>query len=141
MEDNKYYTPTIDEFHVGFEYERMNGDRWENSTLSEADCFGTIARGYENEFEEIDTGLRTIRVKYLDREDIESLGWKFSLESGDFTKGDDECIALGYDSEDHSLMVWNGLDWDDQHIWFDGFIKNKSELVKLLGQLDIKYSL
>lgn len=28
MEDNKYYTPTIEEFHVGFEYEILEKDKW-----------------------------------------------------------------------------------------------------------------
>ena len=26
--DNKYYTPTIDEFYVGFECERKEDDTW-----------------------------------------------------------------------------------------------------------------
>lgn len=76
--ENKYYTPDISEFHVGFEYERMNGTDWEKAELTNVDCWGTMARGYENEFEEIDSLIRSVRVKYLDKEDIESLGFKES---------------------------------------------------------------
>ncbi len=73
----KYYIPIIEEFYTGFEYERMNGESWEESEFLESDSYGTLARGYENEFEEIAIGLRDVRVKYLDREDIESLGFEY----------------------------------------------------------------
>ena len=75
--ENKYYTPTIEEFCVGFEYERMNGDKWCKDIISPNDlCSGRD--GLENEFEEIYRKLRDVRVKYLDKEDIESLGFKKS---------------------------------------------------------------
>ena len=47
MENNKYYTPEINEFYVGFEYE-YRGDRipnpegWYSAILKDTDSFGYI---------------------------------------------------------------------------------------------------
>jgi hypothetical protein len=76
IERSKHYIPDISEFYVGFEYERKNGEYWEKDIITPTDLYGTTAKGYENEFEEIATKLRDVRVKYLDREDIESLGFE-----------------------------------------------------------------
>ena len=69
----KYYTPTIEEFHSGFEYEflmqYLNFYMWQKRVV-EPDH-----RSFENYFNYIENN--SIRVKYLDREDIESLGWAF----------------------------------------------------------------
>ena len=57
MSDNKYYTPSVYEFHVGFTYEVRIGKEWEER------CLGTIPQLAElDDFEK--------RVKYLDAEDI-----------------------------------------------------------------------
>ena len=142
----KYYTPDISEFHVDFEYERMNGDRWEEAEFSETDCWGTLARGYENEFEEIDKGQRTVRVKYLDKEDIESLGFEhignavdiwYAIE-GRFEMGSWTCrrMQMHYGRTDHRMYII-AEDPPDDHKVFEGIIKNKSELIKLMNQLNI----
>ena len=66
MEDNKYYTPSIEEFHVGFEYEYVNSktEGWTNTTFIRG-------RGFVEPY-----GDGEVRVKKLDQEDIESLGWE-----------------------------------------------------------------
>ena len=33
--ENKYYIPKIEEFHVGFEYERINGTAWETARINQ----------------------------------------------------------------------------------------------------------
>ena len=57
------------------EYEFMNGDNWEKGEIHIDDLITETSGGdaCENWIEEIYTGLRTVRVKYLDKEDIESL--------------------------------------------------------------------
>jgi len=68
---NKYYTPTIEEFHVGFEYEYQDGvdkdnkDVWKKTICTKSD-FRYLSKTKIKDFR---------RVKYLDREDIESLGF------------------------------------------------------------------
>jgi len=135
----KYYTPSIEEFHVGFEYEELIGVDNEQEDWS---CKSFNPKNYIDRYGEYtfdETPLSDwIRVKYLDKEDIESLGFIYDIDRDDFNYKGDEYIRLGFNESDHSLMIWNGLDWDDQYIWFDGFIKNKFELKTLLQQLNIK---
>lgn len=73
----KYYTPAIEEFHVGFEYEinmhfRMAEESKWYSAIITKDNWGANM--------DIINVLARARVKYLDREDIESLGWKYRSE-------------------------------------------------------------
>ena len=135
----KYYIPKIEEFYVGFEYERMNGDRWEQDMLG-IDDMRSNRNCYENEIEEIFIGLRDVRVKYLDQEDIESLGfickepyrWQFN-------KGQYRLYTEPYTSKE-SFRIDRGItikDWVDGCSIFIGVIKNKSELIKILKQLGI----
>jgi hypothetical protein len=141
MEDNKYYTPEIEEFHVGFEYEaRPKG--------SEVDFIK-----FRIEKNEIYYSLYSlfktseIRVKYLDNEDIESLGWKEDIESlgwkveqkplGSWNEGEyyvenkEGCTVFDFDNIDPSepTIIFNGVTF---------IIKNKSELKKLIQQLNIQ---
>ena len=145
--ESKYYTPIIDEFYVGFEYERMNGLDWEKTELTNIDCCGTMARGYENEFEEIDSSIRTVRVKYLDKEDMESLGFICKYESNSIYYTYKESVSLfnsgvwtlkliNWPSEDNIRLTISDASIDDEVI-FRGKIKNKSELIKLLKQIGL----
>ena len=130
--ENKYYTPTLDEFYVGFEYEQKHGDKWKSLVFD---------INYEdsdwNELYHINYCLayHSIRVKYLDKEDIESLGFSNYIPPHEY----DHTWTLGK----FTLKCW----FNDTipHIRiigqfvtvFDGNIKNKSELVKLLKQIGI----
>jgi hypothetical protein len=140
---SKYYTPSIEEFHVGFEYEShqdpRTDDGWEKSILGRQD-FKYVMR----EDNDVD-----YRVKYLDREDIESLGWEIDKTRLDgetqlkFYK-DNKCLY--YRKENHEIGIFTidpskndyysryNVDPTRVHIII---IKNKSELKKLLKQLGI----
>jgi hypothetical protein len=82
MEDNKYYVPTLEEFHPGFEFEAYNSNDW---FFAEAET-GWKKQEWRPQFiayqqaQNILGAIQNgwIRVKYLDKEDIESLGWKFN---------------------------------------------------------------
>lgn len=153
MESNKYYTPEIEEFFHGFEYEV-----WENSAYTEEkwiketfeffdekeiyhyDCVDLIP-SFKNHGD-------SIRVKYLDKEDIESLGWKRDkLRDLQLNKQlyymnnwilfhDDQNHKLSIIVKDPSLnkeMLVNLKTTEVSYIT----IKNKSELKKLMKQLNI----
>lgn len=72
MSKEKYYTPSLNEFHIGFRYEASReatlinegkGNNWYSKSISSLQDFDTLGR-YEN-----------LRVSYLDQTDIEDLGW------------------------------------------------------------------
>ncbi len=147
--NNKYYTPTIDEFYVGFECELRNSSddnnfEWEQFKIATVDD-GLISNSLMDwSFYDSRNAIedQSIRVKYLDKEDIESLGWKQSRESNcseiefimDLGNRLDN-LGLIYDEEDQYLRIhWFG---EGDITRFSGTIKNKSELKKLMKQLDI----
>lgn len=79
----KYYKPDLEEFHVGFEYEeRVNDslgkqtDNWAKSVWTENHNFSDLfdIEVTDNEITKIYVP-NSVRVKYLDREDIESLNF------------------------------------------------------------------
>jgi len=82
-----------------------------------------------------------IRIKYLNQEDIESLGFKKGLKVTEKTQSYylDE-YKLFHNEENNRVRI--GIIDMNQILghkeYFDGFIKNKSELKKLLKQLNIK---
>jgi hypothetical protein len=131
----KYYTPTIEEFHVGFEYHRMYWDgSWGKEVLTEDDM------------EEIESEqLPNLRVKYLDRSDIESLGWGLKPE-GCFGQSDDgEELFTFYIKEEYTMLhtsenilrVFKSNQIGQLACLFNGTIKNKSELKQVLKMIGI----
>ena len=88
--ESKYYTPEIEEFHVGFEYEyketfldgtvkskeQFDNAKWVESISSIGDS-PYVHRALSGKIADNKRG--GIRVKYLDKEDIESFGFKKSI--------------------------------------------------------------
>ena len=144
--ENKYYTPTIEEFHVGFEYEELSGTDSEGgedwSTREIIHSFGA----FDEDIDALEDGF--IRVKYLDKQDIEELGFK-RLNSKILDNILDEYRIPYNDSTNEiiSLIIREGrvvisygykeTPLDKFKTWFAGYIKNKSELKRVLKMLDI----
>ena len=140
MEDNKYYTPSIEEFHIGFEYEWLDEyNVWnkENST-TEISIKG---------FKEQNYGLR---VKYLNKEDIESLKFLPVIPFNVINK--DEYIVNYwvmdkrkpslqiiecYPYNNHKYNISFG-EYEYSKTLFEGIIKNVSELKVLLNKINKK---
>lgn len=142
MEENKYYTPELNEFHIGFEYEIFNEEDeiWEKKVFpNDYICSGT--EDSPDLVELFYSGLKDTRVKYLDREDIEDLGFTFYKESDNRFNGDvimtyfnDELqLILSHISAKNTVVVYT--DKGLNKLSFK--IKNKTELKKLLNQLVI----
>lgn len=148
--ENKYYTPDLEEFCIGFTYESLQDPRlpnldesWEENII-EYDFIDTFWKYYKENCSD------DYRVKYLDKEDIENLGFEsigsawYNLEevSGElgywcyvrmrFFNGD--CLIRAYRYDPKTIVTF---DKDETQILFDGVIKNKSELKKLMKQLKI----
>lgn len=144
--DNKYYTPSIEEFHIGFEYEVEAEGSWEDSVEDVWGWYrykfytGTCFRDLDDIKEKLKNNL--IRVKYLDREDIESLGFEFKPDRN-MSEGYGGLFTIPsktYHNTNIELRKWhynNRINIDHCGTIFDGLIKNKNELKKLLEQLRI----
>ncbi len=138
---SKYYTPEIEEFFVGFEYESKYLPKDEKFYKAEFEEGSICKMSKDSEY----------RVKHLDREDIESLGGKIiKVRDGGFNAqiytSDYSFLDITYDSDTHKIyiegfyqtkMVAKKTEGYDSHTIFQGIIKNKSEFKKLLKQLNI----
>lgn len=146
---DKYYTPEIGEFHVGFEYEfsydKLNYKKqtYDGSQVLKSKSY------YDDhgcEYDAVEDDLKYIRVKYLDKKDIESLGFI----SKELKYWEEETGEIIYKKDNYTLVFWKNAYKSDyktnvyirqetglgQHC-FKGEIKNKSELKKILKQLGI----
>ena len=116
--ENKYYTPSIEEFHVGFEYE------WKCSG-THTDWIKSVCNTSMHPLDIDCIRVNNYRVKYLDKEDIESLGFKQTIEDQYVLNGIEFLI-------DDDLFVQ--IIKDDGFL-FQGTIKNKSELKRIFKMM------
>jgi len=130
---NKYYTPSLDEFHIGFGYEWLDE---KGNWIKEDSPSEITPAGYEDQ-------LYGLRVKYLDSEDIESLGFmnettlnfqKPDLFTGETTEDtNEEYYAIVYSFRYKTCEILNCED----NTLFCGIIKNKSELKQVLKMIGV----
>jgi len=129
MEKNKYYTPDISEFHVGFEYEGItnrDGKTYLESIICIPSTFkdlriddGTLC-GIECKGEVLGT-----RVKYLDKSDIESLGFKILKES---SLNDERHTCITYDIVHSWPHLVEGYKLVLEHQFSETYDKNDNKL-------------
>ena len=134
--ENKYYTPTIEEFYVGFEYVKIMEDNDGNEFIEchEIDHPDDIFYATTNE---------SVRVKHLDLEDIENLGW--FLDGFGYPDYKINKVQLMYNFQilaEFNLELYTNSkiivsDIEKDNVFFQGIVKNKSELEKLMIQLGI----
>lgn len=161
--ENKYYTPSIEEFHVGFECEwqsKIRNESW-SKQICDVDLVNIAYDSIEHSDEE-EPFNEQFRVKVLDQEDIESLGWENDKEVYGFKRlmfhkeitfrGEQKRVSILYVEQNNHLLVYiNSKDMaaymfenPEQKITtyggtlFAGTIKNKSELKVLMKQLGIE---
>lgn len=151
MANEKHYTPSIEEFHVGFEYEQYvmaDFDEatevgWLKRVIGVDDFIDSTIADIQNAFENSDN--MAYRVKILDQQDMETTGWK-QIEPDEYERytmsiaaefGGARVLARVHPSTSPPVVVirsWHGVNWN---YMFHGTIKNKSELKRLMKQLNI----
>ena len=148
--NDKYYTPSIEEFHVGFEceYYSSHADKFISIVLNESN-FSTNSLDGSFDDDYVFSGNyhsdNKFRVKYLDSEDIESLGFDKTAEYGKYIEFNDNIKAFNPSSTkllyntDTNLINIESFTFEEESSLplFHGIVKNKSELVRLLKQLNI----
>lgn len=167
MEEKKYYTPKIEEFHRGFEYEYKSSEswcwfsdskgEWKSSEFyggegaedepCEADC---IESALQNEYKR----YGDVRVKYLDKEDIQSLGWKYIKTGDEFSNAalyfkirtnegstSPDVYDMRFDPHNPGSLTitsWTDGSWGRNERSMQFYIKNKSELKRLMDFIGIR---
>jgi hypothetical protein len=145
MEENKYYIPEIEELYIGLDCEIYGQN---TNKLIRNISWHPVKVWYGPEISKLVGILQCnklikthhIRLKYLDREDIESLGFDLDQKTkdgycfiyGNMFSGDYILTTKDFKTIDITNMIGNKND-----ISFSGIIKNKSELKKLMKQLNI----
>jgi hypothetical protein len=132
--ESKYYTPEIEEFHIGFECEVLNNNNFESAKIILQIIDNNLAARFnkKNILIEIvltEESLSRFRVKHLDQDDIIECGWE-QIEYDSFKIGS---FILELNNEYKTFIY---LEKDKDNV-FVGKIKNKSELRKLMQQLNI----
>ncbi len=181
MKDSKYYTPSIEEFYVGFEYEsdltwEINKDSislregtfdlkpkstgiWEKKKFSSFQSANPLMPR-NGSYYNYEKAKQHFRVKCLEREDIESLGFiqtedriagyyhfemKPAFKEINY-KGEEikvqKYFGIYLSKKDFSFILIYGGNFNSAHpntdaYRFKGYCKNKSELKRLLKQLGI----
>ena len=137
MEENKYYTPEIEEFHVGFECERNSigfDDEWHKEVVYAGFKDGIWKSNIDHIMSTLKDGCDAYRVKYLDKKDIESFGFKLYIST-------DDRYGFEYDIKDGNTVVGGFTDTQDEEnvmlyeTYF--YVKNKSEFKRLLKQVGL----
>lgn len=162
METNKYYTPSIEEFHVGFEFEEWENLAFTNEewTLKKMDyftdleyvCFPEVDKHLENYI----LGTSLFRVKYLDKQDLIEFGFEYTeqypiildISENLFVKKSTEFEDFIITMKDNNVNISVKKDVllmaipSDKKYWdlyclFSGKIKNKSELQQVLKMIGV----
>lgn len=132
--ENKYYTPNISEFHVGFEYEVLFRNTIIKTTYQISSDLIAVNRILEKEDKDFE-----IRVKYLDKEDIESLGFKEDPSSRPnrlvYEKNIDDYVIGIVRYTTTSVLLYK-YKYSEERL-FNGTVNNKFELIKLLKQINL----
>lgn len=146
--DNKFYTPELEEFHVGFRYEGRYA-KYANINFDEGKCtVGEWSEWTPTQYGNLDWNLYTERrVKYLDKKDIEELGWEYyrnifndTMEEYCHPNEDYKNGRTLRFPKDIKIFIEKGIDIGIGYMEFYGEsykIKNYNELKTLMKQIEI----
>ena len=145
---NKFYVPKIEEFHIGFRYQWYDGleDKWEDETFPN-DFVCTTNNGEPDLVELFYSKLKETRVKCLDQNDIEELGWEYSPDDSSLSGGywlDYYYLHVGLDiymlrycNERKTVRINYKHSVYDSDTLFFGEIKNYNKLKDVMEMLKI----
>lgn len=164
--ENKYYVPSIEDFRVGFEFEHKDPYYEGREEFQEAVIETSELVRYYNSQDKLfnyweaehllsnilwDIENKNIRVKYLDKNDIESFGFdcmraELNMNNKHFffkpwinidgkNKTPVRCYTLQWTPEKNNIVIQTTDDVPS--ILFNGKVKNKSELKMVLQMIGV----
>lgn len=147
-----HYTPKIEEFHVGFEYEYqgdMDGKtHWFKENIPDGIELSDIVKDLHYNSEDV---AGKIRVKSLDREDIESFDFEFKKTNGmSYWYEMEFCgnrlpessysfwkVFIRHDPKRNIIEIEAQTSNGEKDTFFEGTIKNKSKFKEILTDIGI----
>jgi len=148
----KYYIPEIEELRVGFECEIQSSYGFQKGIFPEVLYLDTLSGFRADEIGAIEAVKSSnIRVKYLDSEDIESLGFIFNAgvtERTDRFSYKNFMLYFNREAKIVRIAEMNrqivfqrafpmGIELDCKEL-FNGTVKNKSELKQVLKMIGVQ---
>lgn len=121
--DSKYYIPDVEELHPFIEL-YVDGKK---QILDTEDTIQLYSRNFEKVKIKGD-----VKIKYLDRGDIERLGWTYNESFDNYHRQKDEESGWTLSFCDNKILINNTGD-----CIFYGTVKNKSELRRIMKQIKI----
>jgi len=147
IDKEKYYTPQLEDFYVGYECE-VN---WNRGYSKEFTPFlfklGSMPHGYTREYGDAliayDDGYAKFRTPYLTKEQIEAKGWVYINPYGDresfqFNTIDEDNNYLNYFMEVSFKDRWLKIEEMGSDSLFQGECKSINEFRKITKWLGIK---
>lgn len=151
MTEDKYYQPSIEEFHIGFEYQFRSviQDGWQDAVIKDGTQIDDIHHKNPD-----GSSVYQLQTKYLNPADIEELGFTIHMDrlkenispflyatKTDYPLWKENKLWMVPMSNGHLVTINQNLvdpigEKRDARL-FIGTIKNKRELKKLLSQLGI----
>ena len=134
----KYYVPEYSDIYIGQDLYTIDGYKIDLSTIDSLTWFLTSNNCYMDGENNITYGisLENYRVKYLDTSDIEELGF-VKTKYCSVPCYEKDCWRL-YWFENNNMVSIEKFYKEEKEQYFRGWIKNKSELKKVLNMLNIK---
>lgn len=141
-DNNTYYTPSIEEFYQGFEYEHLWGNKWKKSIYGENEeethNFDRDGEWYHpslfcKQFKDEELRKLNYRVRHLCHEDIVRCGWGIGSGSLDYNLLH---FQLDIDLEDRNKITLT--DQYNNSTLFLGTIRNRSELLRIMKMVGIE---
>jgi hypothetical protein len=129
--ETQYYTPTAEDFYVGFECEFKNGmqsNKWE-VVICDQDMVSIAYDAVEHS----ENFKEEFRVKCLDKQDIIDLGWHDNL----FLDKDGYIYRIEHINRKVLIYKIMTAAHKQDMVLFLGNIKNKSELKRIMQMLKI----
>jgi hypothetical protein len=135
----KYYTPELDELHIGFECEVLYENNFKKCKIAIGIIDNNICARFNEPNKLIDItfseeSIKKLRVKFLDHYDIQSLGWQQISYDSFKINTKDHTIQLDLDHDYKTYIFETNYRHEN---FFKGIIKNKSELKKIMVQTGI----
>lgn len=146
----KYFTPDIEDFHVGYEFQRFIP----RGNATEEECWQTIKLSVNYlTLDEIDDEIieKEIRVPYLTKEQIEAEGWNYLAVYGSdgndkyvliFEKKTDNYVyELSFKSENEGILIEQLRSTVDKTVrekFYKGECKDINTFRKIIKLLNIK---